>query len=359
MMARVSDVVGHWLGLCRKPPKLRTSPSVFLVLPETADATQPDGGTSGSARFRRGMSAALSGTKTLARNKQLLWFPLMTGLVLAGLFLTQYMIRMLAVYFYDAMDIPRWIVLTFITELATVFCISILLAGLFLSLNHTNGTPLSFREGLARAKEHAKPLADWSVVIAFAGTLGFLVLYGFNYFTFPSMLYPAFSLFPFNFILLPEVYHIGPMGGTYAIAYGVTSTLILSAFNLLLFILTLFVVPVLVLEKKSLKEAVSRSVAMMKNVWGEMAACVLILGVVVIAASLISLLFRIVYGIVAPEMLYFWYPGDAWIVAALIYLLALCSLVFVGATVGGIASLDLYAYAKTGRMSGSAEPVKE
>jgi hypothetical protein len=39
-------------------------------------------------------------------------------------------------------------------------------------------------------------------------------------------------------------------------------------------------------------------------------------------------------------------PSDAWIAAGLLYVLALSSLVLVVATIGGIASLDLYTSAK-------------
>ena len=44
----------------------------------------PDGGGGGSGTIRRGIGAALSGMRTLNRNRQLLWFTLLAGLVLAG-----------------------------------------------------------------------------------------------------------------------------------------------------------------------------------------------------------------------------------------------------------------------------------
>jgi len=265
---------------------------------------------------------------------------------MAGLFVAHYIIRLLSVYPYDAIDLPRWFVLTFVTELAIVFCLTVLLAGLVLSLFQKEERPLSFRDGLTRVKGYLRPLGDWSVVMALAGTLIFAAVLSFEVISYPSMLFPVFNQFPFNFIILPENYHIGPMGGTYAIQTGLTNTLILSAINLFLFVLTLFVIPQLVLEKKSLKEAVLGSAALMKNVWGEVVVCVLILGMALFAASLTSLLFAAVHGIVTPEMLLFNYPGDEWIAAALVYMVALSGLVFVATTVGGIAALDLYRNAK-------------
>jgi len=220
-------------------------------------------------------------------------------------------------------------------------------------LSQKEGGPRSFRDGLVRVKEYSRPLADWSVVMALAGILINLC---FKIFLFPSsILIPVFHQFPFDFILLPEHTHIGPIGGTFAISTGLTNTLMLSAINLLLFVLTLFVIPQLVLEKKSLKEAALGSIALMKNVWREVAVCVLVIGIVVFAASLTSLLFQAVYGIVAPGMLSIYYPGDEWIAAALIYMAVLCGFVFAGITVGGIAALDLYTYAKTGQIPGSAD----
>jgi len=363
-MTFYSAAMECWLGFCPRKPVIRTAPAALKIPSEITLSGQPDGGAGRSTTIHRGFGIVLSGTKTLVQNRQLLWFPFFTGLVLAGLFVAHYIIRLLSVYPYDAIDFPRWVVLTFVTELVTVFCLSVLLAALVLSLSQKEGGPHSFREGLVRAKEYSRPLADWSVVMALAGMLimalssilSYLVYLCFKIFISPSLiLFPVFHQFPYDFILLPEVHHIGPMGGTYAIQTGLTNTMTLSAINLLLFVLTLFVIPQLVLEKKSLKVATLGSVALMKNVWREVAVCVLVIGMVVFAASLTSLLFQIVYGIVAPGMLFQYYPGDEWIAAALIHLAVLCGLVFAGITIGGIAALDLYTYAKTGQIPGSTD----
>jgi hypothetical protein len=338
-MNRYSPDAHPWLGLCRK------APAVSILLPGIPGESRSESGAGGSGTIGRGIEETLSGVKTLIRNPQLLWFPFFLGLVLAMLFIAQYTIRLLSVYPYDALDFPSWIVLTFATELATVFFLTVLLAGLVLIVSQNGSSLLSFRGGLALAKEHLKTLAGWSLVIAPAGTLIFLLSVGLL--PVEVTFRPLFSQFPFNFILLPEIYHTGPVGGTFAIEYGLAYTLVLSAVNLLLFALTLFVVPLLVLEKKSLKEAFSGSAALMKNVWREGAVCVLVPGTVVCAALCTSSIFQTVYGIVAPEMLLFWYPGDGWIAAGLIYLAALCSLACIVATAGGIASLDLYRYART------------
>jgi hypothetical protein len=89
----------------------------------------------------------------------------------------------------------------------------------------------------------------------------------------------------------------------------------------------------------------------MKNIRGEVAACVLGLGMVVSAAWLAFLFFRfsvgdIVWWVAGPMNATFTHPSEAWIAAGLLYVLAVSCFAFVVATVGGIASLDLYRYAK-------------
>src|SRR5512136_2196163 len=128
-----------WLGLCRK------APAVMVLRPEIPCESLSESGAGGSGTIGRGIGVSLSSVKMLIRNRQLLWFPFFTGLILAGLFIAQYIIRLLSVYPYDAIDFQRRVVLTFATELATIFCLSFLLAGLVLSLSQKEGSLLSFR----------------------------------------------------------------------------------------------------------------------------------------------------------------------------------------------------------------------
>jgi MFS family permease len=350
MTVRGAEIIHEWVGWCPNAPAIRTAPAVLVVPPETMHPAQPDGGAGGSARINRGIGVALSGTKTLIRNRQLLWFSLLTGVAMAFMFIAQYVLYLLGPYMYNIIDFPRWLILIFVIELVTVFSLNILLAGLVMSTSPEEGRPVSFRRGLFRTKHYLRALADWSVIVASLATGLFISALYFGYIQITMALYPLFHQFPFGFILLPEVYHIGPIAGTFAIQNGITFTLIISGINLLLGVLTLFVVPLLVLDKKRLPEAIAGSAALMKKVWGEAIVCFLILGVVLFAVSLTSLLFGIVYGFVAPEMQLFWYPGDVWIAAAVLFMLALGGLAFISTTIGGIATVNLCKYGKTGRM---------
>ena len=173
-MTRVSEIAEHWFGLCRKAPVLRASQTDIVNLPEPAHEGRPDGGAGGPGTIRRGIGAALSGTKTLIHNPQLLWFSLLVGLVLAvhliaqaGLYVLHFPSEWL--FFVDADSVLPSLVLTFVAGLLTVFCLGFLLAGLALSLSSKKDGPVSFFQGLKRAKKYLIPLTGGSVVAALAG----------------------------------------------------------------------------------------------------------------------------------------------------------------------------------------------
>ncbi|MDP2797560.1 MAG: hypothetical protein Q8N94_08650 [Methanoregula sp.] len=351
MSFHVSEIIRRHLGWCPQAPTLHTASTVLSTQPVTVNPLEPDGGAGGSGRIGRGTRIAIGSIKTLIRNKQLLWFSFLTGLVMAFMFIIQYGLHLLGTYPYYVIDLPRWLVLTFVIDLVSVFILTVLLAGLVLSISPGEcGGPVSFRKGLSRTKGYLRPLTNWSVLIALLGTAIYVPFHYFGYMRFT--LYPVLDQFPFNFILFPEVYSTGPIGGTYAILSAVTSIVVVSGINIILLLLTLFVIPLLVLENRRLPEAVAGSATLMKKVRVELSACFLLLILLVSVAAMTSLLFRVVYGVIAPDMLLFWYPGDTWIAAAVLYMLLLCGIIFVISTIAGIAAVNLYTYAKTGRLPG-------
>jgi hypothetical protein len=265
--------------------------------------------------------------------------------------------------------LPSLLVKTFTIEFLTVFCLVFLLAGLIMSLSTKEDGTVSFFQGLKHAKKYLRPLTGWSMVVAFAGTL----IYVFGRYHYLPAWFQPFNIvselstnlshflfmvryeFPFNILLSPTLYlpDLPPKfgGDGWLITWVLENTLILSAITAFLLVITLFVVPLIVLERKSPKEAVLGSVNLMKKIGGEVAVCVLGLGIVVLAAWLAFLFFRfsvvdIVWAIAGPMYVSFTYHSDAWIAAGLLYILALSFFVFVVATIGGIAALDLYTSAK-------------
>jgi len=365
-VTRVSDTAGHGLGLCRKPPVLCMAPVAVPVQPDTGHSSPPDDG--GPRHIRKGLGIAVSSTKTLIHNPQLFWFTLLAGLVLAGHLIVQGILVSFSMN--DRTDLIGSPFVAFAVELPTVFCLLVVWAGLVLSLSGNNGSPASFWRGLRQAKNHVLPLAGWSVVVAGAGTLVFYAgwtlaslsipawfhtfdIYG-NVYLFLSN---VFGQYPFSWSLNPDVLAAYLPGGAVSgsgsgFPNAFIQTLVFSAINVLLVLLTLFVVPLLVLEKTRLKDAVYRSFALAKKIRGALAGCILCLGLVLFAVSLTFLLFRFT-GISTVEVargittISSSRPGDAWIALGLLYSLALSGFTLIIATVGGIASLDLYRYAKT------------
>jgi hypothetical protein len=368
-MTRVSELADHWFGLCRKPPVIRTLPADIAHLPVSAWEGLPDGGGGGSGTIRRGIGSAISGMRTLNHNRQLLWFALLAGLVLAGNAIGQTARYILAFNSHLHPGIIGSYALEFFIEFATVFCLVYLLAGLVLSVSSKNDGSASFFVGLAGAKKYITPIFLWSVVLALAGLLlyyiwffgspwlpgelQFLHIYGFT---------GTLSDFPFNFLTLnpAKFSEIPGYGGRslllWIYPYGIEDALSYSAINLFLFLLTPFVVPFIVLEQKTLREAVVGSFAMMKKTCVEIAACAVFLGIVVYGVFLMSLLVQAAHGmLVTPIEVFTYRPSVMWLTLGLLYDLALLSLAFITATIGGIAALDLYHSAKGGHMPGSVE----
>ncbi|MHB8164564.1 MAG: hypothetical protein ACYDDV_09545, partial [Methanoregula sp.] len=336
-MTRVSVIADQWLGLCRKPPVVHTSQADIVNLTEPAYDGSPDGGAGGSGTIRRGIGAALSGTKTLAQNRQLLWFTLLAGLVLAGNAIGQAALRYIGRIVQP--DIIVSYTLDFLLGFATLFCLVFLLAGLFLSISSKKESSASFFEGLYRAKKYIKAIFVWSLILALAAMLLTYIwghfFYGlppelrfFNIFGPFQFIASTITQFPFNWTLDWDMLtEIPGYGGRslllWIYPFGFMETLQFSAITLLLFILTPFVVPLVVLEHKTLREAVVGSFAMMKKIWAEVAACAIFLGVIVSGVFLAHLLIQAVSGIVDPYQTVIFHPPDTWIALALLYNIAL------------------------------------
>jgi hypothetical protein len=175
-MTRVSEIAEHWFGLCRKVPLVRASQTGIGDLPEPAHEGRPDGGTGGPGTIRLGIGAALSGTKTLIHNRQLFGFSLLIGLVLAVNSIAQCWLIVFPAssewrFFFnpDTVRLLPPLVLTFVAGFLTVFCLVFLLAGLVLSISSKKDSPVSFFQGLNKAKKYLIPFTGGSVVMALAG----------------------------------------------------------------------------------------------------------------------------------------------------------------------------------------------
>jgi hypothetical protein len=340
----------QYLGWCPNAPAMRTATVVLTTPPFTLHPLEQDGGAGGSGRIGRGIGLATGSLKTLIRNKRLLWFSFLTGFVMLFMFGAEFSLHVFGTYPYTPIEYSLWLALVFTIQMISVFCMYFLLACLILSVSSgLSGRAVTLREGLSKARSHMRSLLGWSVVMALLGTALYVIqnqYFGDLNFT----LIQIIDQFPFNFILLPEIYSTGPIGGGYHILSAVAFTIFATIINVFFFILTLFVVPVLVLENKHLPGAVAESISLVKKVWGEIITCFLIFGLILLVISLASFIFSIVHGVVSPDNLLFWYPGEGWIAGAALYMLVWCILAIIGSTVVGISLTGLYSYAKTGRM---------
>lgn len=360
-MTRLSEITEQWFGLCRKAPVVRTMHADFVHLPGIAHEGIPDGGGGGAGALHRGIGAAFSGMRTLNRNRQLLWFTLLAGLVLAGNAVAEG-----ALWYINRTQQPDIIglyVQDFFLSFPTLFCLVFLLAGLVVSLSSQKDGHASFFEGLAGAKKFVKPLLLWSMILALAGILLFRIWV--DLFTWLPLEFPFLSIFgpshfvistitqfPFNWTLdWAMVTEIPSYGGRSLLLliypFGFMWTMNFLAIALVIFVLTPFVVPLIVLEQKTIREAVMGSFAMMKKTWAEKISCTVFLGIVVSGMFLTYLLVQAVSGIVDPNNTVMFHPTIAWITVAVIFNLALVTIAFVAATVGGIASMDLFRYARS------------
>jgi len=329
----------------------------FVHLPDAAHEGLPDGGSGGAGAIRRGIGAAFSGMRTLNRNRQLLWFSLLAGLVLAGNAVAEgvlwYINRTLQP------DIIGLYVQDFFLSFATLFCLLILLAGLVVSFSSQKDGHALFFEGLAGAKKYVKPLLVWSIILALAGILLFRIWVGlfswlppaefqFLYLFGPSnFVISTITQFPFNWTLdWAMVTEIPGYGGRSLLLliypFGFMRTMNFLAITLVMFVLTLFVVPLIVREQKTLRQAVLGSFAMTKKTWAEIISCAVFLGIIVSGMFLTYLLVQAASGIVDPYNTVMFHPTIAWITVAVIFNLALVTIAFVTATVGGIATLHIY-----------------
>ncbi len=368
-MTRVAETAEHWSGLCRKPPVFRALQVDIVTLHQSVHDGSPNGGAGGPGTIRRGIGAALSGMRTLNRNRQLLWFTLLAGLVLAGNAIGQAALRYVGRTLQPAIIVQY--VLDFFIGFSTLFCLVFLLAGLFLSIPSGKSGSASFFAGLAGAKKFARTIFVWSVVLAIAAMLLFRIWVNFfiwlpHEFGFLAIIGPHFfgsfiTQFPFNWTLDWNMFtEIPGYGGRslllWIYPFGVMEAMNFMAITLLLFILTPFVIPLFVLEQKSIHEAVAGSCSMMKKIWAETAACGAFLGGVVSGLFLTYLLIQAASGMVSPYNTVMFHPPDAWIALALVYNLVLVTALFIAATVGGIAVQHLYLSAKSRQITPSPQP---
>ncbi|MFA5296568.1 MAG: DUF6159 family protein [Methanoregulaceae archaeon] len=322
------DYIRKKLGWCPHAKTMYTSPPVISTPPVTIHPSQPDGGTRGSGRIDRGIKLALGSFRILFRNRQLLWFSLLTGIVMlvsvASSLYLQYLSG--AVRFPGTNLIPGpasvviaagslpWIAMIFVSELVYAFLTYYLLAALITCVSIIiSGRVATMREGFANAGKHSKSLFMWAVVGALIGTLSASV-------SSPST---TTNGLPGNFGVI------------------IIGLVMIAVF----YLLTVFVIPLIVLGDENLVSTIGHSVSLFRRLWGEIIACFFVLFGIAFAVMFTSMIPMIAIGFSTAT------AG----VILVSYMLVMIVLLFVGSTILGIAITGLYSYGKTGTLSSMFE----
>jgi len=314
------DYLRKKIGWCPNAQPLRTAPPVIATPPVTINPPQPDGGAGGSGRIDRGIRLVTGSIRILFRNKRLLWFSFLTGLVLVFSLVTTFGLQFLSgtnpftgispatepQTTLIAKGSLAWLTLTFATQLVTVFCSLFLLAGLITCVSLLfSGRMAPIREGLSLAGKHIRPIAIWAVVFALFGTLQSVLL----------------NLYPGDFFVI---------------------FILLIIFGLL-GLVTVFVIPVLVIENMDLVGAIAGSLSLIKRTWAEIILCVFFFWLIAFVIGFLSLLPAVAIGFPSGN------PVLLGVTVAL-YMLVLMILIFIFSTAMGIILVGLYTYAKSGRI---------
>ncbi|MFA5237880.1 MAG: hypothetical protein WC362_08520 [Methanoregula sp.] len=350
-MNLISIIADRWLGLCPKAPTLRTAPAVLLVLPETVRADRPDG--SGPAdrpgRVRQGVSIAAGSLRTMVRDRHMLWFSLLSGLLMIFLFALIYGTR--GNIYYDPFlirillgDFILWFDPRLIPILAfCLFCFTFLMAGLILYRNaNSTDHPHTIWEGFAGARAHAGSLAALSIALALAGTILIAVVTSDNLTGISFQVMGAFLPYPW--------FLSGGPGLT--ITFWLFGSILFV--TIILILALLYVVPVIVLENKGLVPALAGSVTLIRKTWHEMLGGLLVYGALVLLVGIISL-------VLCQSLSLYNYDPGFWNSQGLMPIMTLCSeiilfcftiLMAVCSTAAGVAIADLYRVGKSDGISG-------
>lgn len=354
-MTLVPALTNCWLGLCRKAPVLHAATAVMLGDPGEIQSARPDAGEApgGQRRIRTGIGIATGSIRALFSEKRLLGFSFLSGLGILFLIAAEgwsltHVDSLLSSYVWIPVGDSALILFDLRLFLIEVICLSgftLVLAALVSYRNAKNtGVPISFRGAFSRASRHAGTLAALSVALAFVATV-LLELTAQNEITGQIEFAISMALF-----WLPYAYYFAPNGIFSALFF---SFRIMVA-NIILFLLALYIVPVIVLEGKGLLSAFVGSVRLIRMTWRELLGCALVFAAIILGVAAIGLLIG-----QSPALLSYDYDfflqtsrGQLLMTAACYGFLLGCGILMaLGLAVLGVAAVDLYGCARSASSS--------
>jgi len=323
----VAQAIRKYLAWCPNADarSLRTAARGTAALPVTVNPAQPDGGAGGAGSIGRGLMLTTGSIRLLFRNRQLLWFPLLTGLVMiSSLVATLYLQFISGTALFLGTDLATaagsvvirhgslpWVALTFITGLFSTLLTYYILAALIVCVSGiSSGRTATVTNGLVQARHYLYPLFCWAAVWALVGTL-------------------------VSFFMTPPAMTSAP--GNLGMIYGIIA--VTACIN----ILTLFVIPLLVLAGVGLATAVPGSLSLLRRVWAETIVCFILYVLILVIVVVTSLIPLVVVGFSSGSAL----AAGAVVGASMLVMLLL---IFISSTVMGITITGLYFYGKTGTL---------
>jgi len=367
-----------WLGLCPKSPMMQATPAVLMSRPETAEVPVPDGsGPVGRpGRIRDGISIAAASLRALVRDRQLLWFMSLAGLVMLFLVLAEgwshrYIDPVFPITFliWDRtfyLDLQYlWVGIPlgnshyifyfglFLIELACFSGFILVLTGLILyRAGNRERTPVTFREGRSVVRASLGSLAALSWGMALIATVAYELV-------FDSLLFAGIIRSIMELFWLPFAYY-EPQNWTLAAIFSSANffSLEIMAINLLLFLSALYVVPAIVLEKKGLIPALAGSASLFRRTWREVLGCLMVFGCIVLGVFAVGVLIGQSPALLNHDYDFFISRARGYLpMMAVCYgFLAACWVMMAaGFTAAGVAIADLYKAGKSNGISGIPE----
>ena len=376
-MHLVSKIAEHWFGLCRKAPALRASPVMPVIDPDTVHPARPDGGgpVGRPGRIRDGISIAAASLRALVRDRQLLWFSFLAGLIMLFLVLAegwsnryidpafpitvfiggsslyvdlQYL--WVGIPIGDSHFIFYWGL--FFIELVCLSGFIILLTGLLLYRSGNRKAPVTVREALSTVRGSPGSLAALSVGMAFLATVA-------NELIFNSQLFAGIIRSIMELFWLPYAYYEPQnwtLGAVYYSAYFVAIEIMV--INVLLFLAALYLVPAIVLEKKGLIPAFAGSLTLLKRTWREMLGCLTVFGLIALGVFAVGVLIGQSPALLNHDYDFFISRSRGFLPMMFVcygFIVSFWVLMAAGFTTAGVALADLYHVGKSNGISGTPE----
>ena len=234
----------------------------------------------------------------------------------------------------------------FLINLVCLFCFTLLLAGLieYRSENHSH-RPVTIRGIFNHVHTHVTTLAALSGIMALFGTLLDALVFQTQFF---GKIVFTIEMAVFN---LPYAYYLQGE----PIYMALLSSFEIMFINSVLFLVALYVVPVVILEKKGLVSSLTASFRLMKKTWRELLGCAVIYGAIVLGIAAVAL-------VIGQSPLLLNHDFDFFInmsrgqplmmTVCFLFLTGCWAMMAAGFTAGGIAITDLYGCGKRSQIPG-------